>query len=192
MTDMATVKRSNCRPCLEDLNKRGGRVQCRSCHLRKTERDNLLCSIVHNSQDTETSSTSINRWMDQEVAALIYNKYCCFCLVIKLGLTLATPWTVAHQTPLPMGFLRHKYWSGKLFSSPGDFPNLGIKPVSPALQVDSLLLSHHRHDSGILAIKKNNTMPFAATWMNLEIIILSEVSQEGKDKYQMISLTCEI
>ena len=35
-------------------------------------------------------------------------------------------------------------------------------------------------------------MPFAATWMNLEIIILSEVSQEGKDKYQMISLTCEI
>ena len=106
--------------------------------------------------------------------------------------SFATPWTVAHQAPLPMGFLRHEYWSGKLFPSPGDFPNPGIKPVSPALQVDSLLLSHHRHDSGILAIKKNNTMPFTATWMNLEIIILSEVSQEGKDKYQMISLTCGI
>ena len=38
------------------------------------------------------------------------------------------------------------------------------------------------------AIKKNVIMPFAATWMDLEIIILSEVSQEEKDKYHMISL----
>ena len=144
MTDMATVKRSNCRPCLEDLNKRGGRVQCRSCHLRKTERDNLLCSIVHNSQDTETSSTSINRWMDQEVAALIYNKYCCFCLVIKLGLTLATPWTVAHQTPLPMEFSRQTYWSCH-FLLQGIFLTQGWNPhlLCPLdWQVDSLPLGH--------------------------------------------------
>ena len=39
------------------------------------------------------------------------------------------------------------------------------------------------------AIKKNKTMPFAATWIQLEIIILSEVSQKEKDKYHMISLT---
>ena len=108
---------------------------------------------------------------------------------VRLFVTL---WTVTRQTPLSMEFSMQKYWSGFPFPSPGDFPNPGIKPVSPALQVDSLLLNHHRHDSGILAIKKNNTMPFAATWMNLEIIILSEVSQEGKDKYQMISLTCGI
>ena len=38
------------------------------------------------------------------------------------------------------------------------------------------------------AIKKNETMPFAAIWMDLEIIILSEVSQTEKDKYHMISL----
>ena len=37
-------------------------------------------------------------------------------------------------------------------------------------------------------IKKNEIMPFAATWMDLEIIILSEVSQTEKDKYHMISL----
>ena len=40
------------------------------------------------------------------------------------------------------------------------------------------------------AIKKNEIMPLAATWIDLEIIILSEVSQTEKDKYHMISLTC--
>ena len=39
-------------------------------------------------------------------------------------------------------------------------------------------------------IKKNEIMPFAATWMDLEIIILSEVTQKEKDKYRMISLIC--
>ena len=42
------------------------------------------------------------------------------------------------------------------------------------------------------AIKKNEVMPFAATWMDLEIIILSEASQRGKDKYHMISLICAV
>ena len=42
------------------------------------------------------------------------------------------------------------------------------------------------------AIKNDEIMPFAATWMDLEIIILSEVSQIKKDKYPLISLTCAI
>ena len=42
------------------------------------------------------------------------------------------------------------------------------------------------------SIKKNEIMPFAAIWMDLEIIILSEVSQTEKDKYHMILLICEI
>ena len=45
----------------------------------------------------------------------------------------ATSWTVAHQAPLSMGFARQEYWSGLPFPSPGDLPNPGIKPMSPAL-----------------------------------------------------------
>ena len=42
------------------------------------------------------------------------------------------------------------------------------------------------------AIKKNKIMPFVATWMDLEIVILNEVSQTEKDKYRMIVLVCGI
>ena len=41
-----------------------------------------------------------------------------------------TPWTVAHQVPLFMEFSTQEYWNGLPFSSPGDLPELGIKPVS--------------------------------------------------------------
>ena len=51
---------------------------------------------------------------------------------------LETPWTVAHQAPLSMEFSRQKHWSGLPFPSPGDFPDPGIEPWSPALQADSL------------------------------------------------------
>ena len=60
-------------------------------------------------------------------------------LVVKSCPTLATPWTVAHQAPLPMGFPRQKYCGGLPFPSPRDPPDLGIEPRSPALQADSLL-----------------------------------------------------
>ena len=50
----------------------------------------------------------------------------------------ATPWTVAHQAPLFMGFSRQEYWSGLSFPPPEDLPDLGIEPGSPALQTDSL------------------------------------------------------
>ena len=46
---------------------------------------------------------------------------------------LVTPWTVAHQAPLTMGFPRQEYWSGLLFPSQGDLPDPRIKPVCPAL-----------------------------------------------------------
>ena len=55
----------------------------------------------------------------------------------------ATPWTVACQVTPSMGFSRQEYWSGLSFPSPGDLPGPGVEPMSPALQVDSLPLSHH-------------------------------------------------
>ena len=51
----------------------------------------------------------------------------------------ATPWTVAYQAPPSMGFSRQEYWSELPFPSPRDLPDPGIKPGSPAFQVDSNL-----------------------------------------------------
>ena len=49
-----------------------------------------------------------------------------------------TPWTVAYQAPPSMEFSRQEYWSGLPFPSPGDLPDPGIEPGSPALQADAL------------------------------------------------------
>ena len=61
------------------------------------------------------------------------------CLLTQL---CPTPGTVARQAPLSKGFPRQEYWSELPFPSPGDLPNPGIKAMSPALQADSLPLSH--------------------------------------------------
>ena len=52
--------------------------------------------------------------------------------------SFVTPQTIARQAPLSIGFPRQEYWSGLPFPSPGDLPDSGIKPASPALQVCSL------------------------------------------------------
>ena len=51
-------------------------------------------------------------------------------------------WTVVHWAPLSLGFPRQEYWSGLPCPPPGDLSDLGIKPTSPSLKVDSLPLSH--------------------------------------------------
>jgi len=55
----------------------------------------------------------------------------CVCVLALSQVRLfATPWTVARQAPLSMGFPRQEYWSGLPFPAPGDLPNPGIQPVS--------------------------------------------------------------
>ena len=84
----------------------------------------------------------------------------CLCLLLRAmptvllctcSLVSATPWTIAHQGPLSLEFSRPESWSGLPFPPPGDLPDPGIQPrspASPALQVDSLSLSHWGNAQG--------------------------------------------
>ena len=54
----------------------------------------------------------------------------------------ATPWTVAYQALLSMGFSKQEYWSGLPFPSPGDLPNTEIEPRSPRCRQTLYRLSH--------------------------------------------------
>ena len=74
-------------------------------------------------------------WWLKKKTTLNYNTYMgyvCVCVLSRVRL-FATPRTVAHQAPLSMGFPRQEYWSGLRFPPPGDLPNPGIEPASPAL-----------------------------------------------------------
>ena len=52
------------------------------------------------------------------------------CVCFRHVQLFATPWTIAHQAPLSMGFSRKEYWTGLPFPSPGDLPDPGIEPTS--------------------------------------------------------------
>ena len=108
-------------------------------------RDQMLCRLP-------TASASPRGWNDP-----VY----CMCIpgqLLSRVQLFATPWTVAHQASLSMGFSRQEYWSGLPFPSPRDLPNPGIKPMSPVspaltggflcisfLKINSYLLEAGRH-----------------------------------------------
>ena len=70
----------------------------------------------------------------------------CLCFCVRTCLVLShirlfvTVWTVARQAPLSMAFPKQEYWSGLQFPPPGDLPDPGIEPESPAWQMNSLPL----------------------------------------------------
>ena len=64
------------------------------------------------------------------------------CVSVTQSCLTATPWTLALQAPLSLGFSRQEYWRGLPFSSPGDLPHPGTEPGSPALHTVSLHLCH--------------------------------------------------
>ena len=68
----------------------------------------------------------------------------CVCMLSHFSCVrlFATLWTAACQAPLSTAFSRQEHWSGLPCPPPGDLPNPGVEPRSPALQVDFLLLSH--------------------------------------------------
>ena len=91
-------------------------------------------------------------------------------LVTKSCLTLETPWSIACQALLSMGFPRQEYWSGLPFPSPMDLPDPGIEPMSPTLQADSL----PPEPPGKLKFPKISCIKTAQFWRsNGEDILLS-------------------
>ena len=87
-----------------------------------------------------SSLHSLPHLFSKATPTLLYSLCICLCYnmphagsVTQSCPTLCTPWTVARQVPLSMGFSRQGYWSRLPFPSPGDLPNPGIEPESPAL-----------------------------------------------------------
>ena len=89
---------------------------------------------------TSTANVIVKLWTETPVSLLFI--YVCALSCFSHVQFFVTPWTVARQVPLSMGFSKQKYWSGLPVPSPGDLPDTGIEPVSPIWQAGSLPLSH--------------------------------------------------
>ena len=106
-----------------------------------------LISLLFKGLSRVLSSTTIQKHQFYGAQpSLWFHSHICSSssLVAKSCLTLATPWTIALQVPRSVGFSRQECWSGLPCPPPGDLPDTGIEPVSPAtpaLQADSLPLS---------------------------------------------------
>ena len=79
---------------------------------------------------------SVIKWRQKQLPLKIV-QFTSVQLLSRVRLFVA-PWTAAHQAPPSMGFSRQEYWSGLPFPSPGDLPDPGIEPQSPASQADAL------------------------------------------------------
>ena len=100
-----------------------------------------------------------------------------------------TPWTVVCQAP---GFPRQGYWSGFPCTTPGDLPNSGIEPRSPAWQVDSLSLSHRGSPLDALTISQICTDLFVEdtwSWSELHTYVLGCCHSESKPRDSSIYMT---
>ena len=124
-----------------------------SCWLEEPEAAFLPPSFLCSSLNALLPSTHALWRVSQESSGLVT----CFLVSAQAAMTLAcvlsrfsyvwlfvTPWTIAHQAPLSLGFSRQEYWSGLPGPPPEDFPTQGSNPhyiTSPALQADSLSLA---------------------------------------------------
>ena len=94
---------------------------------------NITLLVCEMSEITSQPGWNLIFWPDKIIQNICRNSsyllVCvCVCVCVRAR---ATPWTVAHQAPLSMGFSRQEYWSGLPLPPPRDFPNPGIGPVSP-------------------------------------------------------------
>ena len=103
-------------------------------------------------------SNSLRLWSRGKPTSFIHCM--CACLVARLYPTFVTPWIVAHQSPLSMGFSRQEYWSGLPFPPPGDFSNPEIKLYVSCVSciagrffahwaIREAAFTHKRHQNGL-------------------------------------------
>ena len=90
------------------------------------------------------------------------------------------PWTVACQAPPSMGVFQARNWSGLPFPSPGDLPDLGIKPESPALQEDSLppVKAKLKNNKKICTTLKQNQLILCHVQQRTDIKIRDNVQRQ--------------
>ena len=133
------------------------------------------------------------------IVKAIYNSNVVVVKVTQSCPTLMTPWTVACQVPVSMGFSRQEHWRGLPFPSPGDLPNPGIKPMSPALQADSLptelvgkpiydkpianiILSGGKLKAFPLKSETRQGCPLSPLLFNIVVEVLATAIREEKEK----------
>ena len=100
--------------------------------------------LAYNLMANKPSNQNLNSgYSDFIFSSLVYSPVCA-CMLSRFSCVwvFATLWTIACQAPQSMRFSRQEDWSGLPCSPPGNLPDPGIESMSPALQVDSLLLSH--------------------------------------------------
>ena len=105
----------------------------------------------------------------------------CCVLSHSVGSDSVTPWIVAHQAPLSMGFSRQEYWSGSLFSSPGGLPNPGIEL---SLQYCRQILYHLGHQ-GSPGVEYKKIIKYKFDKFEMWLI-LKEKSLKSMEKYVII------
>ena len=93
----------------------------------------LLVRGIQGNRTNKRHFISISIYLSISISICLFIYMLAVGLVTNSCLTLVTPQTVARQAPLPMGFSRQGYWSGLPFPAPGDLPDPGFKPRSPAL-----------------------------------------------------------
>ena len=126
---------------------------CRKDFRKKFQKATWVCHMLGT---TYITFTLYSQLFTSYLHCVRYQK-CSACMCIRSDFCdvqlFVTPWTVARQAPLSIGFSRQEYWRGLLCPPSGDLPNPRIQPpssVAPAMQAASLPLSHRGSPSNTL------------------------------------------